>query len=350
MNKFFSGNLFFVSLIGLSVLNSCGKSSGSDSKKQEKDAPPAIQGYIVKPQLISNQIEVSGTLLPSEETVLMPEISGRIIKLNLPEGSRVSKGTLLVKLFDADLQAQLSKLTAQLNTAKETADRQKELLKVNGISQQEYDQSVTLVTSIEADIASVNAALSKTEIRAPFDGTIGLRKISEGAFVSPGTPLAVIRSEQQLKLDFSVPEMYASLITTKTNILFSLQDDSTKYAASVIATEESVDEGSLNLKVRALVNGHDKNLVPGSAVTVTILFDAHKEALLVPTEAIIPQARFKSVIVSKNGKAVSVKTKTGIRTATSVEILSGLSAGDTVVTTGIQFIKPGTVLKFSSVK
>ncbi|HET6990174.1 MAG TPA: efflux RND transporter periplasmic adaptor subunit, partial [Bacteroidia bacterium] len=350
MFKYFSGNLFFTSLIGLLALDSCGSGNNSDSQKQKKDAPPAIEGYIVKPQPISDQIEVSGILLPSEETVLMPEISGRIIKLNLPEGTRVSKGTLLVKLFDADLQAQLNKLNAQLNTAKATADRQKELLKINGISQQDYDQSVTLVTSLEADIASVNAQLSKTEIRAPFDGTIGLRKISEGAFVSPGTPLAVIRAEQQLKLDFSVPETYASIINTKTSILFSIDNDTTVYSATVMATEQSVDEGSLNLQVRALVTSHDKHLIPGTSATVTIGFDGHKEALLVPTEAVIPQARFKSVIVNRKGVAVFVKAKTGIRTATSVEILSGLSAGDTVVTTGIQFIRPGTVLKFSSVK
>lgn len=350
MFKFSTFNIFYASLIGFFVFNSCGNKNNSDSKKTAQDPPPAIEGYIVRPQSISNQIEVSGTLLPSEETTLMPEISGRIIKLYLPEGSRVRKGTLLVKLFDADLQAQLNKLQAQLTTAKATVDRQMELLKINGISQQEYDQSVTLVTSLNADIASVSAQISKTEIRAPFDGTIGLRKISEGAFVSPGTPLAVIRSEQQVKLDFSVPETYASLINAKTIIHFSIEGDTTKYSATVIATEQGVDEGSLNLQVRALVNEHNKHLVPGSSATVTIGFDAHMEALLVPTEALIPQARFKSVIVCRKGIAVFVKTKTGIRNSNSIEIISGISAGDTVVITGIQFIRPGTVLKFSSVK
>jgi membrane fusion protein (multidrug efflux system) len=349
MFRHFSGTFFSAISISIIVITSC-SSGASDPKKQAREPAPAIEGFIVKPQIISDQIEVSGNLLPAEETVLMPEISGRITKLYLPEGTRVSKGTLLVKLFDADLQAQLSKLTTQLNSAKAIADRQKELLKINGISQQDYENSVTQVNSLESDVAAINASLSKTEIRAPFDGTIGLRKISEGAFVSPGTPLAVIRSEQQLKIDFNIPESYASVISNKTDINFTVEDDSTTYHATLLATEQSVDEGSLNLKVRALVNEHSKNLVPGTSVTVKIIFDAHKEALLVPTEAIIPQARYKSVIVSKKGIAVSVKTKTGIRTADAVEILSGLSAGDTVVTTGIQFIKPGTVLKFSSVK
>jgi membrane fusion protein (multidrug efflux system) len=349
MYKFSSIHLFFVSVTVLFALNSCTNKSNSDSK-QGKDAPPAIEGYIVKPQMIADQIEVSGTLLPSEETVLMPEVSGRIIQLNLPEGARVNKGTLLVKLFDADLQAQLKKLQAQSNTAKSTVDRQKELLKVNGISQQEYDLSVTLATSLEADVAAINAQISKTEIRAPFDGTIGLRKISEGAFVGPGTALAIIRSEQKIKLDFSVPESYASIIDKNTEIHFSIQGDTNRYSATLIATEQSVDEGSLNLNVRALVNEQNKNLIPGTSANVIVAFATHTNALLVPSEAVIPQARFKSVMVCKNGKAVMTKAKTGIRTASSVEILSGISVGDTIVTTGIQFIRPGTPLKFSSIK
>jgi membrane fusion protein (multidrug efflux system) len=341
---------FFLFIFPASIIfSSCGSDAGADASKKMSDAP-AIEGFIVKQENIQDRIEVSGTLLASEETVLMPEISGRITMLHLPEGSHVTKGTLLVKLFDADLQAQLAKLQSQLKTAKSTASRQKELLGINGISQEEYDQSLTQVASYEADIAAVNAQLSKTEIRAPFNGTIGLRKISEGAFVSPGTPLANIRSDQQLKLDFSIPETYAALIDKNTNIEFSVAGDSAHYTASVIATEQNVDEGSRNLNVRALVNSGNKQLVPGASATVKIGFKMHEHALLVPTESIIPQARFKTVIVSRKGKAELVKVQTGIRTSSSIEILSGISAGDTIVTTGIQFIRPGTTLKFTSVK
>jgi membrane fusion protein (multidrug efflux system) len=340
------GLIIFPALI---FLGSCGGKKENDASKNSKDAP-AIEGYIVKPQSIQDHIEVSGTLLPSEEAVLMPEVSGRIIILNLPEGNHVTKGTLLVKLFDADLKAQLAKLQSELNSAKTIAGRQKELLAINGISQVEYDQSVTQVTSFEADIAAVNAQISKTEIRAPFNGTIGLRKISEGAFVTPGTPLATIRADQQLKLDFSIPESYASEVGKNTSIQFTVAGDSTMHTASVLATEQNIEAGSRNLRVRALVSETGKRLVPGASASVKLGFGTHENALMVPSQAVIPQARFKSVIVSRHGKAEIVKVEIGIRTPSSVEILSGIAAGDTIATTGIQFIRPGTPLKYTSVK
>jgi membrane fusion protein (multidrug efflux system) len=332
------------------LLNSCGDKPDADAAKNTSREAPAIQGYIIKAESIQDRIEVSGSLLPAEEAVLMPEVAGRITMLNLPEGKRVTKGTLLVKLFDADLKAQLAKLQSQLANAKSVADRQKELVAMDGISKLEYDQSLTQVAAYEADIAAVNAQLSKTEIRAPFNGTIGLRQVSEGAVVSPGTPLATIRADEQLKLDFSVPESYAGEIDNNTTISFSIAGDSSLFSASVLATEQNIESGSRNLRVRALVNSTDKHLVPGSSATVKLGFAVHDKALLVPTEAVIPQARFKTVIVSRKGKAEFVKVQTGIRTASAIEIVSGISAGDTIVTTGIQFIRPGSTLKFSSVK
>lgn len=351
----FSKKVFFFSLFTGFILSSgCGKNNSGNVKKEQ--APPAIEGLIIRPQHTQNSLDVSGTLLATDETVLMPEISGRIIQLYLPEGSHVKKGTLLVKLFDADLQAQLNKLNAQLKTAKATQARQADVLKVNGISQEEYDQSTTLVNSLEADIAEKNADISKTEIRAPFDGIIGLKKVSEGAFVSPGTNLAVIRNDSQMKIDFSIPESYAGNVNNL-NVTFSLEGDTNVYSAKVIASEEGIDAATRNLHVRALVNtpahaASEKTprLFPGASATVHVALGAKDNAIMVPTQAIIAQARFKNIIVARKGKAEFVKITTGVRTASDVEVTAGLQQGDTIVTTGIQFIRPGNVLKFSSVK
>jgi membrane fusion protein, multidrug efflux system len=339
--------LFFAALIFF--IGSCKNSKDGDGAKGPPP-PPAIEGLIVKTAPLTETIEVSGTLLPMDEAVLMPEVAGRITQLNLPEGARVSKGTLLVKLYDGDLQAQLGKLNAQLQNAKINADRLKELLRVNGISQAEYEQGELQVATIGADIAGVRAEITKTEIRAPFDGTIGLRKVSEGAYVSPGTEIAVIRADQQLKLDFDVPGSFALRVAKGMPVTFTIPGDTATYAAEVIATEENVSAGTLNLRARALVRSKGKRLVPGTAVAVGLHYGAQANAILVPTEAIIPQARFKTVIVSRKGKAEFTKVQTGVRLPSQVEILSGLQAGDTIVVTGIQFIRPGSVLKFSSVK
>lgn len=325
-------------------------SDSPDSRKQDQKKPPAIEGLIIRKQPIRNNFVVSGNLLPMDEAVLMPETSGRIVMLHLPEGTRVNKGTLLVKLFDGDLQAQLQKLNAQLKNARATRERQENLVKLNGISENDYEQSVTQVASLEADIAAVNAQISKTEIRAPFDGTIGLKKVSEGAYVSPGTAIASIRADQQLKLDFSIPETYASLVSKGLEVSFSLDGDTMLYHADVLATEEGIDGSDLNLHVRALMKEKNTHLMPGSSVTVNVNLSSNNDAIVVPTETVIPQARFKNIIVCRNGKAEYVKVKTGIRLPADVEIISGLNEGDTIVATGIQFIRPGTPLKFSSIR
>ncbi|HEU4719315.1 MAG TPA: efflux RND transporter periplasmic adaptor subunit [Bacteroidia bacterium] len=312
--------------------------------------PPRIEGTIVHTTHLSEQVTVPGNVLPWDEAVLMPEVAGRITYLRLPEGQHVTKGTLLVKLYDGDLQAQLKKLQGQLLNAESVVKRQGELVKMNGVSQADYDASVMQLTNVQSDIAAVNAQISKTEILAPFDGVIGLRKVSEGAYVSPGTALATIRSDNEFKLDFSVPEIYASLVNEGMKVSFTSGNDTVQYAAEIIATEQSVDESSLGLNVRAKISGKAKKIVPGSSVTVTLGVGETDHAVVIPSQSIIPQARFKSVIVSRNGKAQYVNVRTGIRTANGVQIVSGLNEGDTIATTGIQFIRPGMPLRFSSIK
>jgi membrane fusion protein, multidrug efflux system len=312
-------------------------------------ATPVVEGVVVKPSVVEQTISVSGTLRPFEETVLMPEGTGRVTAINLPEGKFVKQGTLLVKLFDDDLQAGLKKARTQLEIAEQTQKRQNELIKISGISQADYDQAVLQVNSINADIEILKVQVRKTEVRAPFDGVIGLRSISVGAEVTPGTPLATIRSIQQLKLDFSVPEKYSSAVKAGMKVKFSVQGDDTTYDATVMATEEGIDVATRNLKARAVVKNKDAALKPGAFANVDLELGKDTAALMVPTQAVIPMERSKQLIVAKNGKATFVTVKTGVRQASSVEVVEGIAAGDTVVTTGLLLLKPGADLKFSKV-
>jgi membrane fusion protein, multidrug efflux system len=347
MRKIFS-SAPFAAISALVLFASCGEEAPADAKKGQ--SAPVVEGYVVKPQHLDDLVQVSGTLLPQEETVLMPEISGRITMLNIKEGTFVQKGTLLVKMFDADLQAQASKISAQLATARQTAKRLKDLYAVNGISQQEYDLAQTEVTTLEAEAALIAAQISKTEIRAPFSGVLGLRKVSEGAYVTAGTPIAVLREESNLKLDFNVPENYAASIQRSQNVFFTVANDTTIYSATVIATEQQVNQSSLNLQVRAQVNQHSKKLIPGSSANVRMQLGTSDSALVIPSTAIIPDIRYKKVMVMREGKVSYVQVVTGVRSATEVEVISGLKAGDTVVTSGIQFLRPGSGAKFSSIR
>jgi len=339
----------FIIAAFLSLLFSC--YSGNNEKKDSfKKNATAFEGYVIKPMIVDEVISVSGTLKPYEETVLMPEVIGRVVKINLPEGEFVKHGTLLVKLFDDDFQAQLFRSQTQLQIVEQTQQRQSELVKVNGISQSDYDQTVLQVHSYKADIEVLKVQIRKTEILAPFDGVIGLRNISLGAEVSPGTQLATIREIYRLKLDFNVPEKYSSQVKTGMHANFTIEGTDRKYEATIIATEEGIDAVTRNLKVRAVVDNNNAILIPGAFANVLLKLNENKNALMVPTQAIIPQERNKTIVVAKNGKAVFVPIKTGVRQASFVEVLNGVEAGDTIATTGILFLKPGADLKFSKIK
>ena len=330
----------------LGFSKSADKSGGRNLKgKTERK----IDAFIVKPTLLINEISVSGSLMAYEEVNLMNEVSGRVVFINLPEGKFVRKGTLLVKLFDDDLQATLKKLQSELAIQQSVFNRQSELLKVNGISQNDYDQTGLQVNSLKADIEVEKSLIRKTEVKAPFDGVIGLRYVSVGAIITPSTLLATLRTENKIKLDFSVPEKYSSVIKTGMKIKFSMNNTDQIYDASVLATEEGVDVGTRNLKVRALVMSKSKDLLPGSFANVTVRLSENKNALVIPTGAIIPSETNKSVIIARNGKAHFIPVLSGIRQAANIEITKGIQPGDTIITSGVLFLKEGSKLIYSSI-
>ncbi|MEO6914430.1 MAG: 5-(carboxyamino)imidazole ribonucleotide synthase, partial [Chitinophagaceae bacterium] len=252
------------SLVILAVCAACGN-------KQDKIQPNAgaqkkpvstVEGFIVQASTVTNSIEVPGSLMAFESTELHPEVSGRVVQLNIREGSTVQKGTLLVKLFDGDLQAQLKKLQVQQSINETTVQRQGELLKISGISQQEYDLSALNVSNIKADIDVIRTSIQKTEIRAPFTGRLGLRSISEGAYVTPTTDIATIQQVQRLKLEFTVPEKYTTDILVGSPVTFGIEGNDTKYKAKIIAAESMVAETNRSLRVRAEVSKVEKTLTP----------------------------------------------------------------------------------------
>lgn len=344
-----------MAVVAISVLLFAGCSPEKGKTVNSKGTPrsrviPKVDAYVVGASTLVNEITVSGSLLPFEEVELKNEVAGRVVKLNLPEGKFVKAGTLLVKIFDDDLQANIRKLRAQLGIQEQILKRQSELLKVNGISQTDYDQASLTVNSIKAEIEVVKAQIRKTEVLAPFDGVIGLKNISPGAVVSTSTLLATIRQHNKLKLDFSVPEKYSGMITSGLNVKFNIQGDTTIYNASVMATEQGIETSTRNLRVRAIVEKPSKTLIAGAYANVKLFLGENTNALLIPTNSIIPQERSKSIIVAKGGKAHFVEVQTGIRSPGTIEIVSGIQAGDTVIISGVLFLKEGMKLDYASIK
>ncbi|WP_460984705.1 efflux RND transporter periplasmic adaptor subunit [Spirosoma fluminis] len=310
--------------------------------------PTNVNGFVVITKRLQEDVVSSGSLLPNEQVDIYPEISARITQLNIQEGQPVTKGALLVKLFDADLRAQLLKLQAQADNARRTEERNKQLLARGGISQQEYDIVTTNLRSSLADIELVKANLQRTEIRAPFSGVIGLRNVSSGAVVSPNTLIARLQQVSSLKLDFSIPEKYGQAVRTGATISFLVDGTKQPSQAVVYAIEPGVDQQTRNLRIRARVNNASAQFRPGTFARVTLAIQ-NQQSLVVPTQAVIPQTRTNQVVVIKGGKAQFRDVTTGLRTAGTIQILSGIQAGDTVATTGLLFLKPDSPVKVGRV-
>jgi membrane fusion protein (multidrug efflux system) len=325
----------------------------SCNSKEKKGAQPAnrqtgpllVDGFIVSPHAVSDNIEVPGSLLPAEETQIRAEVSGRITQMNIEEGTFVKKGALLVKLFDQDLQAQLRKLQVQLQIAEKTQERQGELLKISGVSQQDYDLSALQVDNLKADIRALQISIDKTEIRAPYDGKIGLRNVSMGAYLSPTEIIATVRQVDKLKLEFSIPEKYAQNVSKGYQVVFKVDGGEQNHYAVVIATESGVDQATRTLRVRALVKESHPELVPGIFAKVNLQLGQDDKALMIPTQAIIPQARNKQVVLLRKDSVTFTVVETGIRDSAFVQITNGLKEGDTVIISGLMAIRPKSKVK-----
>lgn len=322
--------------------NASGKSA---SNKNRGNSPVAVNIYVVKQMTLDNTIYVTGNILANEQADLRSEINGRIVKILFREGSKVNKGDVLVKIFDEDLQAQLKKLNYQKELAELNESRQKKLLAANGISQEEYDQTLNALNQVKADIDLVKAQIEKTQITAPFSGIIGLRNVSEGSYVSTATIVASIVQLDPVKIEFSIPERYADMLSAGSKINFRLNSSDKEHPATVYAIEPKIDQAAGILKVRATCPNPDNKIIPGSFVNITVNLKQYDDAVIIPTQAVIPQLKGNKVFLCKDGKAFSQDVTIGVRNDTIVQVLQGVNAGDSVLTTGILAVRQGTPLK-----
>lgn len=345
--------LAVIGLIGWLVkekINRSGKAAETNNKPRSKDSRFSADGYIVTPASLDNAVDAAGTLYSNESIEIKPEINGKVTGIFFKEGGYVQKGALLVKLYDTDIKAQLQKLEYQKALAQKTLERQLELLKINGISQQEADISANQVNIFNADIELTRAQLQRTEIRAPFSGIVGIRNISVGAIITPATVIATLQQNNPLKIDFSVPEKYRTMLGKNDQIEFTVAGDDKKYKGEVYVIDPQIDLATRTVKIRALVNNAAHTLAPGTFANVKLILRNTPNALMIPSQAIVPGARDKKVIISDSGRAKFVVVQTGIRTEKDIQILSGISAGDTILISGMLQAKPGMPVRFTNLK
>jgi membrane fusion protein (multidrug efflux system) len=340
---------FYLLLLGIVLQIHCTSKQPENQNGSNKKSAAPVTGYIVGSKNLNQQMEVPGSIEAYEEVELHPDVSGRVTHIYFREGAYVSAGTPLLRIYDADLQAQHRKLEIQLKTAKKTVERNAMLLKVEGLSQQDYDLSVLAVNTIRADMNIIETSIRRNVLYAPFSGKLGITTITNGAYLTPQSIVTTLKRTNPLKLSFALPEQYSNLLKEGDLVHFTVEGTETIFGAIVTAKENFIDAATRTLRVIATIDHPNENLTIGKFADVRISFGKTNLALMVPTQCIIPQARFKKVVTVQKGIAKLVTVTTGIRDSSFVEITSGLQTGDTILATGLLTTKEGSPVKINSI-
>jgi membrane fusion protein (multidrug efflux system) len=296
--------------------------------------------YIAEPSYISNGIHAAGSLMPSEEVEITTEVAGKVTKIYFTEGAFVRKGELLIKINDEDLQAQLVRAEFQEKLLAEKLERQKILLTKEAISREAYDQLETDHNMIVADVRLLKVRIEKTELRAPFDGVIGFRYVSEGSYLQPGAKVARLVDKSSLIVEFSISERNIAMQFLNKNVVFRTEGFRQEFRAQVYAVEPILNARTRTISLRARYDNSKGLLLPGMSTGVTLITSESSNAIQVPTETVVPDISGVSVWTVRNGRAIVTPVETGNRTEQMIEVLSGLAIGDTIVTTGIMQLRP----------
>lgn len=319
-----------------------GRAGGGDQR------PMSVNGIVVSPVSFENSLTVTGSIDANEEVRIISEVPGIIKGIYFNEGSNVRRGQTLVKIEDSELRAQLAQANTKQNLAAENERRARLLLQKEAISREEYDIASADFRTAKAQSQLIRAQLAKTVVSAPFSGRIGLRSVSVGEYVTPSMPITNLVSLNPVKITFSVPEKYSGKVKAGATINFSVAGSAQTYTARVYAIEPRIEAATRTLQLRAKADNPGGVLIPGSFASISLPLATIEDAILIPTEAIIPVQDGKKVFVTDSGKAKEVMVQTSTRTEKEILVISGLKAGDTVLTTGIMSLKDGSKVKVNT--
>ncbi|WP_293397158.1 efflux RND transporter periplasmic adaptor subunit [Nevskia sp.] len=318
-----------------------GKAKGEAKSEGSGRAPQKVSTLLIKPEPFTETLSATGSLLADEGVELQAEINGKIAAIRFREGSKVSRGELLVKLNDSDLRAQRELAKHNLELAVLREQRVGQLVKEGIVTASDYDTAKYEVSARIDQISIIDAQIEKTEIRAPFDGVVGLRYVSEGSYVNATTRVATLQQIDRLKVNFSVPEKYAGRVKVGSAISFSIVGSDRRFQGSIYAFDPRIDAGTRTVVIRANCANPDGVLLPGAFANVELELARLDDAILVPAEAVIPGVSEKNVFVLVDGKATRRAVEIGTRTTNQVQILSGLAAGDRLIVSGLQQMREG---------
>jgi membrane fusion protein (multidrug efflux system) len=347
---------FFLALLPTLTILTALSGCYASGKEKEKPAPaPVVQGVpvdgnIIKPTVLNEEIEITGSLMGNQQVDIVSELTRKIIRVNVKEGAYVQTGQLLFEMDNADLLAQLERLRQQEKLATLNEERLRDLIAHEAVVQQDYDQAFTNLKVLQAQIAELHVTIGKTRIKAPFSGQVGIVNVHTGAVVSVNTVLTNLQDNSVIKLDFLIPEKYAPIITPGSLQKFTVASDTNQYTAKVIARESKVDQNTRTLLIRAVTPNPHRALLPGQSARLQLALHSSNDAMIVASQALIPSSQGYSVYTVKNNIVQLTPIEVGQRSPSGVEVLHGLNNGDTVVTSNLLRLAPGSLVQFISIK
>ena len=322
-------------VLGIVITAIACSSKASDNKKGEAPAAapplPVDVKVVTNASILQNEV-VAGSMIANRVVDITGELPKKITMVFFRDGSYVEAGQALYKLQDADIKARIRQLDADLNLASINEKRLNELLKTESIRREEYDVALARLESLQAAKELLQVELSKTIIKAPFSGIVGISKVFTGSFVTPGVPLVSLVEQQVMKIQFSISEKYLPVVKPGSKIYFSTELNSQMATAVVVSSDASLDVESRNIIVQAEFNNSGNKYKPGMSARVSFSTSGKDEkGIMLPTEALIPGGDGYSVFVVKSGVAKLTPVVIGNRNENEALIKSGLQSGDSVM-------------------
>jgi membrane fusion protein (multidrug efflux system) len=317
-----------------------GETENVSAQPRQRSALP-VEAKIITPKRIENAIQITGAVIPNESVALRSEISGKIEKIHFREGQPIKRGDLLVEINDEEMVAQLERLKYTQKLNEDIEYRQRQLLEKEAISREEYEIALTTLNTTLSDIKEREARLAKHKLHAPFDGIIGLRAVSEGSYISPSDLVVNIYNINPIKIEFSVPGKYSTFVNKGDFINFKVESSENTFRGAIYAIEPRIDPRTRTLQIRAICRNDKRALIPGQFANIDYVLDVVPDALMVPAESVIPELNSHKIFTYKNGIVSQEVIAIGLRTEDEVQIIDGINAGDTVITTGILQIRQG---------
>jgi membrane fusion protein, multidrug efflux system len=307
--------------------------------------PVSVVAVTLQREPLAQQMEAVGTARANEAVDITAKISNRVTAIRFREGQQVRAGDVLVEFDSEQTRAALAEADAALSDSRSQFKRSRELYATKALSEAQLDQLQAALKANEARVAGAQSQLNDMTIRAPFAGRVGLRNVSVGSYVSPGTVITTLDDTSVIKLDFSVPEVFLATLQEGLEITGrTAAYPDTEFKGVVSSIDSRLDPVSRAIIVRARIDNKDGRLKPGMFMTVKLM-RADAPALMLPEEALVPEGSKKFVFAVQDGKAVRIEVQTGRRRPGEVEIVSGLSAGAVVVTEGTQKLRDGAAVK-----